>query len=127
LFVSGIPSPLILLHKVQAFGSTFTAAVGVIRENLAALDVEDRAQVIQAPAAMLLARYTDGIVFLDPPYPLVKEYDDALHALGAAPAPSLLVIVRHHSKFALADSHGALRRVRQRRQGDNTLSFYEPV
>jgi 16S rRNA (guanine(966)-N(2))-methyltransferase RsmD len=43
------------------------AGVRVIRENLAALGVEDRARIIQAPAAMLLARYTDGIVFLDPP------------------------------------------------------------
>lgn len=103
------------------------AAVRIIRENLAALGVEDRAQIIQAPAAMLLARYTDGLVFLDPPYPLVKEYDDALRALGAAPAPSLLVIVQHHSKFPLAESHGALTRVRQLRQGDNTLSFYAPV
>jgi 16S rRNA (guanine(966)-N(2))-methyltransferase RsmD len=103
------------------------AGVRVIRENLAALGVEDRARIIQAPAAMLLARYTDGIVFLDPPYPLVKEYDDALGALGAAPARWLLVIVQHHSKFALAESHGALARVRQLRQGDNTLSFYEPL
>jgi 16S rRNA (guanine966-N2)-methyltransferase len=100
------------------------AAVRLIRENLVALGIEDRAQLIQAPAAMLLARYTDGIVFLDPPYPLVKEYDAALTALGVAPTPSLLVIVQHHSKFALAESQGALERTREVRHGDNTLSFY---
>ena len=103
------------------------AAARVIRENLAALGIEDRAQIMQAPAAMLLGRCRDGIVFLDPPYPLAKEYDDALRALGAEPAPSLLVIVQHHSKFLLAESQGALTRFRQLRQGDNTLSFYEPA
>jgi 16S rRNA (guanine(966)-N(2))-methyltransferase RsmD len=102
------------------------AAARVIRENLAALEIEDRAHVIQAPAAMLLARYTDGIVFLDPPYPLVKEYDVALRALGASPLPSLVVIAQHHSKQTMVESQGALKRTRQVRQGDNTLSFYEP-
>lgn len=102
-----------------------SAAVRVIRENLAALGIEDRAQLIQAPAAMLLARYKDGIVFLDPPYPLVKEYDAALSALGAAPLPSLVVIAQHHSKQMMAEFQGALKRTRQVRQGDNTLSFYE--
>lgn len=101
------------------------AAVRCIHENLAALGIEDRAQVIQASAAAMLSRYRDGIVFLDPPYPLVKEYDAALRALGASPAPSLLVIAQHHSKQTLAESQGALKRTRQVRQGDNTLSFYQ--
>ncbi|MCE5306343.1 MAG: 16S rRNA (guanine(966)-N(2))-methyltransferase RsmD [Acidobacteriales bacterium] len=101
------------------------AAVRVIRENLAALGIEDRAQVFQASAAMIVRRYREGIVFLDPPYPLVKEYDAALRALGAAPGPSLLVIAQHSSKQYMVESAGGLKRVRQVRQGDNTLSFYE--
>jgi 16S rRNA (guanine966-N2)-methyltransferase len=103
------------------------AAVRLIHENLTALGVEECAHVIQCSAASLLARYASGIVFLDPPYPLVKEYDAALNALGAAARPASLVIVQHHSKFSLAESYGALARTRQLRQGDNTLSFYEPV
>ncbi len=101
------------------------AAVRCIHENLEALGIEDRAQVIQASAATMLSRYRDGIVFLDPPYPLAKEYDAALRALGMAPAPSLLVIAQHHSKQAMAESQGALKRTRRVRQGDNTLSFYQ--
>jgi 16S rRNA (guanine(966)-N(2))-methyltransferase RsmD len=101
------------------------AAVRVIRENLAALGIEDRAQVIQASAAMIVGRYREGIVFLDPPYPLVKEYDAALRALGAAPGSSLLVIAQHAARQQMVESAGALKRVRQVRQGDNTLSFYE--
>ncbi len=102
------------------------AAVRLIRENLAALGIEDRAQVIQASAAMILGRFQDGIVFLDPPYPMVKEYGAALRALGAAPRPSLLVIVQHSSRQSAPESEGALKRVRELRQGGNTLSFYTP-
>jgi len=62
------------------------------------------------------------IVFLDPPYDLQKEYDEALTILGAKPPQ--LVIAQHASRFELEERYGSLERKRTVKQGDNTLSFF---
>jgi 16S rRNA G966 N2-methylase RsmD len=62
------------------------------------------------------------IVFIDPPYPLEREYRAALDALEAK--PPALVIVQHSSRFALDDMNGPLRRTRMVKQGENALSFF---
>jgi 16S rRNA (guanine966-N2)-methyltransferase len=98
------------------------AAVGVIRENLRALGVEDRAEVLQTRALAVLGRRQAGLIFLDPPYRLVQEYTEALRLLGAAPGP--LVMVQHDSHLELAESCGCLSRFRVLRQGENCVSFY---
>jgi hypothetical protein len=54
-----------------------------------------------------------------------REYEKALELLGAH-KPSL-VIVQHTSRLALAGEYGALKRSRIVKQGDNSLSFYEPA
>ncbi len=100
------------------------AAVRAIRENLAALGVTARAEVIRGKAAPTVARLRAGIVFLDPPYRLAGEYDAALGALGGEPPD--LVVVQHHVKSAPAAEYRALSRVRLLKQGDNALSFYQP-
>ena len=99
------------------------AAVNVIRENLRTLGLERRAQVRHGRAAALLAQLEADIVFLDPPYRLEPEYDRSLLILGENPPP--LVIVQHAARFKLADSYGAMRRVRELKQGDNAISFFE--
>jgi 16S rRNA (guanine966-N2)-methyltransferase len=99
-------------------------AVRLIRENLASLGIADRAQVVAGPAAARLARFPGDIVFLDPPYDQAGEYLRALNVLGGNPPP--LVIAQHASRFELADAYGRLRRVRLLKQGDNSLSFFEP-
>jgi 16S rRNA (guanine966-N2)-methyltransferase len=100
------------------------AALGVIRENLKSLGLEDRARVLQARAAAVLPALRADIVFIDPPYRLEREYAVALDLLGAKPPG--LVIAQHDVRLKLADSYGTLARVRELRQGDNVLSFYEP-
>lgn len=100
------------------------AAVSVIRENLRALGVEARAEVLTGRVLSYLPHRTGDIVFLDPPYDQEREYRGALELLGETP-PSL-VIAQHDAHAPLEDSWGRLRRVRQLRQGDNVLSFYEP-
>src|SRR5580658_10149900 len=57
------------------------AAVEVIRENLATLGLEGRAEVFTGKAAAVLERVHAGIAFLDPPYEMAKEYDAAINAL----------------------------------------------
>lgn len=98
-------------------------AVAVLRENLAALGLESRAEVYTGKAVPVLERVSADIVFLDPPYESEKEYEAALTALGAAQHP--LVIVQHASRQTLGEEYGSLRRYRVLRQGDNSLSFYQ--
>jgi 16S rRNA (guanine(966)-N(2))-methyltransferase RsmD len=123
-------------------------AVEVIRDNLASLGIADRAEVFTGKAAPVLERVAADIIFLDPPYAVVKEYKESLELLGEVlgtgyefprretanhnePAaesrclsPGCLVIVQHAHRQQLDDEYGRLRRTRVLRQGDNALSFY---
>ena len=98
------------------------AALAAIRENLASLDLEPRATVVAGPVLLTIARQNAGIVFLDPPYSVEREYTAALELLSQNPPK--LVVVQHSVRQALADVHGGLRRHRILRQSDNALSFY---
>ncbi|HUA85436.1 MAG TPA: 16S rRNA (guanine(966)-N(2))-methyltransferase RsmD [Bryobacteraceae bacterium] len=100
------------------------AAAAVIRENLASLHLESRALIRQARIRAVLAEIAADIFFLDPPYRMEKEYESSLAILGEkAPA---LVIAQHPSRFTPGESYGRLQRVRVLKQGDNSLSFYQP-
>ena len=94
-------------------------ALEAIRENLHALGIEDRALVVAGPVLATLARQQADIVFLDPPYEREAEYAEVL-----AQAQAPLVIAQHSVRFDPGDVHGALRRTRLLKQGDNALSFY---
>ncbi len=96
------------------------AAVDVIRQNLATLGIEQRAEVFTSKAVPVLARKSADILFLDPPYELEPEYTAALSAAQAG-----LVLVQHASRLALKEEYGRLHRVRELKQGDNAISFYE--
>ncbi len=99
-------------------------AARVIEENLRALDAEGRAVVLCGPAMKQMKRIDAGIVFLDPPYNLEREYQEALRLLGEKPAS--LVIAQHPVRLRLEESYGRLRRTRVLKQGDNLLTFFEP-
>jgi 16S rRNA (guanine966-N2)-methyltransferase len=101
------------------------AAVEVIRDNLAALGLEGRAEVFTAKAATVLERARADIAFLDPPYEVPKEYQASLTALDDA--ETALVIVQHSSRFTPQEHYGRLRRYRVIKQGDNSLSFYRKI
>ncbi len=99
-------------------------ALAVLRENLAMLEIRERAVIVPGPVVPNLNRRSADIVFLDPPYDVQREYRSALEALAAIAAP--LVIAQHSVHFTLPERSGALARYRQLRQGDNVLSFYSP-
>lgn len=99
-------------------------AAEVIRDNLSALGVARRAEVLTGRVLQYLPHRKADIVFLDPPYSLMQEYDEALTLLGVDPPP--LAIAQHASRQVLGTDYGSLRRTRVLRQGDNTLSFYRP-
>lgn len=101
------------------------AAVEVIRGNLLALGLENKAEVYTGKAAWVLERLRADVVFLDPPYALEREYETSLELLGGK--DNDLVVVQHASRFNLVEEFGRLRRQRVIKQGDNSLSFYEPA
>src|SRR4051794_21467590 len=59
------------------------AAAGVIRDNIKSLGLGPRAEILQGRVLQYLPQRSAGIVFLDPPYDLEKEYSEALLALAA--------------------------------------------
>ena len=101
------------------------AAGNVIRENLRSLNAMDRAELRVTRAAAAVPQIEADIVFLDPPYRLANEYERSLDML--AERPPELVIAQHSSKLDLKESYGPLQRVRVVKQGDNALSFYQPL
>lgn len=96
------------------------AAAEVIRENVASLGLESRAEIVTAKVKSALPRFAADIAFLDPPYDLAGEYESAL-ALVCAP----VAIAQHSTRLKLRDQYGPLRRTRVVTQGDNALSFFE--
>ncbi len=98
------------------------AAANVIHENLRALGIQTRGEVIFGKAAAQIPRFPANIVFLDPPYHLQHEYETTLTAVPLEDHP--LVIAQHSSHFELKANYGSLSRYRTLKQGDNVLSFY---
>src|SRR5579862_7768401 len=66
-------------------------AVDLIRENLRSLKIEARAVIRNTRAASALEDIAADIFFVDPPYPLEKEYGRSLEILGRR-APGLVVV-----------------------------------
>lgn len=100
---------------------------GVLRENLQTLGLTSRADVIQGGVAAQLPRLHADIVFTDPPYQMLDEYDAVLRHFGeraATEGASPLVIIQHATRVPMPVRVGGLEKFRQVRQGDNSLSFY---
>jgi 16S rRNA (guanine(966)-N(2))-methyltransferase RsmD len=106
----------------------------LIEANVNGLQIdEDEIEIVTAEASEFLRRRAkrDGqpfdIIFFDPPY--ATDYSSVLEFIGKHAAGLLiddgLVIVEHHKKNELAGEFGTLRRYRDLKQGDSSLSFYE--
>ena len=108
------------------------AAARCVGDNLLALGLQDRGQVLRLDARRALARLVAAgarfaWVFLDPPY----AGDEAERALAELGGPMLdllaeeaVVVVEHDRRRSLAAEHGALARRDERRYGDTLVSFY---
>ncbi len=116
------------------FVENHPAAVRLIRENLASLEINVEARIIASAVAPALAKLQSeraaafDFIFLDPPYVNEKDYKATLRALenSSLIAESTIVIAEHHKSFELPASLGQFERVRVLRQGDAALSFYRP-
>jgi 16S rRNA (guanine966-N2)-methyltransferase len=99
------------------------AALEALRQNLTALKLESRCRVIPRSVRSLLdAQRWEGIVFVDPPYDKIADYEACL-AVMSQQAPEL-VLLQHDRRLSLPENTGSLMRFRQLKQGDNWVSFY---
>jgi 16S rRNA (guanine(966)-N(2))-methyltransferase RsmD len=116
------------------FAEKAAPAVAAIRANLRALKIaggfapEDRGVARLLSSLEKNARGDVDVVFLDPPYEAVDEYERTMKFLGAHAdevlAESAVVVAEHSRKQALAERYGELKRYRVLEQGDAALSFY---
>ena len=100
-------------------------ALAMIRDNIRSLGLEKETTVIRGAASVQLPSCKCDIAFLDPPYEDSKEYGSSLFALSETGC--MLAIAQHSSKLALDDAYGLFHKTRVLKQGDNSLSFYEPA
>jgi 16S rRNA (guanine966-N2)-methyltransferase len=113
------------------FVESSAAAVRVIRENLASLNISNGFEVMHNDALKALRRMEAQTValdylFLDPPYRDHHAYRDCLMHLGESPLlrNDSVAIAEHVKKFDPGEAIGSLRRYRSLVQGDAVLSFY---
>ena len=106
-------------------------ACALIEENLDVLDVpEERTEVICLQAETFSGRDHGtpwDIAFYDPPYD--SNYGVVIFDFGENTRKLLssdgVLVVEHHTKKAIPDASGDLRRWRVLKQGETSLSFYE--
>jgi len=114
------------------FVENHSAAVRLIRANLASMRIESGARVVLAEVAAAirtLEKLPDtafDFIFLDPPYAEEKQYEGTLRAIAKSllAEESTIVIAEHRKTFELPALLGAMERVRILHQGDAALSFY---
>ncbi|MGQ9689325.1 MAG: 16S rRNA (guanine(966)-N(2))-methyltransferase RsmD [Desulfobaccales bacterium] len=106
------------------------AALEVLRRNLQALGLTDRAGVLCLPVKRALKKLAAkkerfDLVFLDPPYGRGLAAA-TLEALEASPllAPGALVMAEFSCREALAEGYGRLRPAQSRRYGDTCVAVY---
>jgi 16S rRNA (guanine(966)-N(2))-methyltransferase RsmD len=106
-------------------------AVDLIRGNLSSLKVESGFEIAKLDAVrglQFLERrgVVADFIFLDPPYGMAQEYDNALKVLSQSPLlnSESKVIAEHSKRVDPGECFGALRRYRALKQGDACLSFY---
>lgn len=112
------------------FVETDAAALRSLEENLLGLGLRPRSRIIRQDAGRAIAGLARAgerfrLIFLDPPYasPLAGETVERLGS-GSLVEPLGLVVVQHMTKAILPERIGILRRLRARRFGETTLTFF---
>jgi 16S rRNA (guanine966-N2)-methyltransferase len=108
------------------------AASQLIKENLAALEIEGGYWVMTTPVVSSLEKLADegarfDFVFLDPPYEAIREYHHTLRELARSRllTEASVVIVEHSRHCILEEKYGRLLKARLLRRGDSQLAFYK--
>ena len=98
----------------------------MIKRNVQAAKVAERARVLQADALSYLARCRErfDFVFVDPPY-RCGQYGEILTALAPVLAPGGNVLVEGERDLPLEESYGLLQRQKSYRYGKTVVSLYQ--
>jgi len=101
-------------------------ALRALHTNLQKLGIRSAIAVQPTSVLSWIKRRPSGfdIVFLDPPYDAMEEYEAVLTLAAGILAEGGIVIAEHRRKDNLAIRYGALHRTRLLQQGDTSLSFY---
>jgi 16S rRNA (guanine(966)-N(2))-methyltransferase RsmD len=125
--------------KFAVFVENHPAAVRLIRENLASLEIKSEARIIPMAVTPALAKLETeyvaakneretafDFIFLDPPYTNKNDYELTFEALSNSSllSESTILIAEHHKKSLLKNAVGSLQQFRTLTQGDASLSFY---
>lgn len=117
--------------KAALFIEHNQAALKVLRQNIAELQVDPLATVQRGDSIRVLRRLQKGSnryhwIFIDPPYATDLAHQ-ALESLGGSSVleSAGTVIVEHDHRQSPAESYGCLIKADIRRYGDTSVSFYE--
>jgi len=103
------------------------AALGVLRQNLEALGVQDEVEVVRGDVLRYLAGGQASpfdIILADPPYDAGAE-PELLRALpGTALRPGGWLVLQHSRRWLAPEVAGDLRQVRSKRFGDTVVDFF---
>jgi 16S rRNA (guanine966-N2)-methyltransferase len=107
------------------------AALGVLRQNIEALGLQERVRVLALPVSGALRKLAAqglqfDLVFLDPPYGrgLGLKTLTALETSGLI-RPDAWIIAEHSHRETLPEHLGRLGLKQWRRYGDTAVTFYE--
>jgi 16S rRNA (guanine(966)-N(2))-methyltransferase RsmD len=112
------------------FAESSSSAARVLRQNLAALGLED-ADIAERNAADALRQWEKAgvqfdVCFLDPPYRLHGAYGEILRTIarGSLLKEGGIVVAEHEKRFDPGEGEDSLKRYRVLKQGESALSFY---
>ena len=101
-------------------------AAALIAGNLEKCRIADGYAIIQSTVLLGVERLRGepafDVILLDPPY--ASDIQDVLQQLGEIVKPDGVVVLEHARKSAPPVAPDRLRRVREVRSGDSTLTFY---
>jgi 16S rRNA (guanine966-N2)-methyltransferase len=99
----------------------------LITKNVADCGIVEGYAIIGSTVLHAIETLRDGpafdIVFLDPPY--ASDIHDVLQTVGAIVKEAGIVVVEHARRSQPPAAAGTLRRTREVRSGDSSLSMYE--
>jgi 16S rRNA (guanine966-N2)-methyltransferase len=108
-------------------------ACAVIEANLRALGITDQANIICRDVIAALNQLASdtapfALIFFDPPYTSAL-YSTVLSYLGdsAMLAEDGILVVEYRAKIPPQSDYGRLKMVRQLKQGESALAFYQAV
>jgi 16S rRNA (guanine966-N2)-methyltransferase len=109
-------------------------AIAALRSNVAALGLEDRAQIVAGDVAQVVRRVARSgpfdLVLADPPWAMVDDGDATVAISALVQAGGIgqdsRVVLEHSARTAPPEVDGLVR-LDTRRYGDTALTFYKPA